>query len=219
MLGQRTQRIFLGISYGKIRQGCKPTDAGAVERKTKDGSSTWAIEYDFIQGQLVDLYFKHHEEYGNSYVLCIDDDNSHYSVQVNEDSKFGSQLMKAIPNLKQGQFYRFTPYDYMKDGKTKRGLNIAKLMSMRDESDGDRVENFYQNFTQGPDGSWASENKNGLPTFTGKKDDKDEWKIYSIQATKFLREQAQEYLKGQFKRVENAAADAKDDGAPNDLPF
>lgn len=191
-LHQRSDKIFLKISLGKIR---KKVDAGtlkAVPRELEDGTTIHELLWNGIDGVLSGLLMREHKEYGKSWSILLDDDKDHYSIQMQENSRYGMDLLRKLPNLHKGHVYSFTPYDFEVDGARKSGLSIKT-------DTGDKVQSFYQTFETGKEGETIVKNINGFPDFTGDRKDKDDWKIYFAQVTKILRLKAIDYLKQDFE--------------------
>lgn len=203
--------IYVNIAFGRIRMKASKDDPKAVERKNKSGESSWGIEYQSISGVLDDVKFRTHEEYGNSWNVFIKDGTDNYCLQISEDSRFGVDFLKKLPNLHRGEPYKFTPYDYEKDKKRKIGLSIV-------DGGNNKVQSFYEKFTEKGD-KWEVELLHGFPTFTGNSKDKDDLKIYFTQVAKFLRTQAQEFLKSKFSIIEEPKAETTEAGPESDLPF
>uniref|UniRef100_A0A6M3LYG3 Uncharacterized protein n=1 Tax=viral metagenome TaxID=1070528 RepID=A0A6M3LYG3_9ZZZZ len=217
-LNKSGQRTYVTIGFGKIRQKCKPDHPETVERKLQSGDPTYAIEYNSIDGILDNIYFKDDPKYGRSWNLLITSGNENFSVQVKEQTRYANDLLKCIPNLHKGKFYTFTPYDFEQNGKKKKGLSI------KDEAD-ERVENYYQKFTQLEGGKWQIENLHGYPSYEGDSKDKDELQIYFTRVLKFLRNEALQILQQkESETISENEPTTEDIPLPNedhqdDLPF
>jgi len=216
-LGQTSGLMYLSIGFGRIRRTANEGTEGAVERALKSGKKTYAIEYNYVSGTLVDIKFKDDTEYGKSWTLIIKDGDKDYGVQISEESRYASDLLKCMPNLHKNQYYKFTPYDFENNGKRKKGLSIKNEHA-------ERVENYYQDFNQ-VDGKWDIKNKYGFPVYEGDSKDTDELKIYFMRATKFLREKALEHVATHFGDGNNDPLLNQDNSEPgkdqpeDDLPF
>ena len=187
-----SNKIYLKVSYGMIRKKCEATAEGAVERKTKDGEKSYALEYRSLTGTLDEVSFRDDEDYGKSWSLDIVDEKLiAYSLQIQEDSRYGMDLLKKLPNLHQGDLLEITPYDFTKDSKRHCGLSIK-----RGE---EKISSYYQEFLETPEGKMKINNLHGFPDFTGDRKDKDEFRIYMIQTAKFLRTQGLRHLETEFK--------------------
>lgn len=217
-LHEPTNKIYLTVSLGRIRKKTTKEDASAKERQTEKGDTIYERVYNAVSGTLENITFFDHKEYGKSWTVLIKDGEDLYAVQVHENSRYGIDLLKKIPNLSKGRTVKITPYDFELNNKRKIGLSI--------EQSGIKVEPYYQKFTQLEDGKYKVENLHGFPNFDGDPKDKDDLKIYYTQVAKFLRGKAQEHIEGNFGRVlpesiadeiyKNESTDSPED---EDLPF
>lgn len=212
-LGESSSTLFLNVGYGRLRKKCKAETPGAVERKTKDGESTWALEYRYVEGILDSVFPREHEEFGRSWVVRILDGKESYSIQISEDSRYANDFLKRLPNLRKNQVIKIMPYDFTDDkGKRKVGLKITGPGE-------ERIENYYQEFIQEGD-KFSVINKHGYPEYGGDRKDKDELKIYFIKVTKFLREQSIHFIENQFQEISDTQREEFQEGPPeDDLPF
>lgn len=188
---QSIQRIFMAISYGKIREKATAETPNAIARELKDKSKVYELVYDSISGILEDVVFVDDPKYGKQWKLRIKDGSEHYQVQVLEDSRYGLDLLKKLPNLRKGGIYRFKPYDFTRNNKRKAGIAIT------DQTD-QKIESFFQKFTGSDAEGWTVEDLHGFPPFTGNARDKDDLKVYFIQVAKFLRTKALEHINSNF---------------------
>jgi hypothetical protein len=224
MLQETTNRKYLTVGYGRIRSKCDATNSKAVERVTKKGEKTYAIEYQSITAQLEKIYYKESLEYGNAWAVQLKDGVDLYSLQISEQSRECGDLLKRIPNLVYGQVYKFTPFDFQAEKGRKRGLSIKNI---GDES----IENYYQNFEKLPDGKWKITNLYGFPEYTGDPKDRDELKLHYATVNVFLKKSALKFLNTQ-QPIESATPGHEhenivdddipmpvDDGAEDGLPF
>ena len=160
-----------------------------------------------------------HEEYGKQWTLLVDDEPEHLALQIHEDSRYGTDLLRKIPKLKKGMAIKIMPHDFKdQDDQVRCGLSIT------DEIKQEKVTSYYQRFEDQGEGKKPKViNLYGYPEFDGKWTDKDETKVYFIKLAKFLRNNALEYLQKGFKDYEGvpAAAAVPADQQPekDDLPF
>jgi hypothetical protein len=185
-LQEVSHKQYLSVGFGRIRKKCNPDDPKAIERMTQKGEKTYAIEYKSIEGVLEDITFRDDPQYGKSWSIHIRDIDQVFCVQIPEQSRYATDLLKKIPNLHRGMKYKFTPYDYEKNRKRKVGLAI--------DSTTGKIESFYQKFTGNEAEGWKVENLHEYPTYDGDPKDEDELKIYFTRTTKFLRIKAFAYL-------------------------
>lgn len=201
-LHEQSHRTYLNVSLGKLRQACTETTPKATSRVTKEGKTIWELVYTGISGKLSSVIFKDHPDYGRSWTLIIDDMGKEFAVKVPEESRAGIDLLKKLPNLKQGDIYSFTPYDFEVNGQRKSGLSIKDAFDTK-------IESYYQKFSE-VNGKFKVENLHDFPTPDGdtNKYTKDDWKIYFIRVSKFLREKALEYLKSFKLKIGEVNSDA-----------
>jgi hypothetical protein len=230
MLGETTNRQYLNVGYGRIRQKCDKENPKAVEHTTQKGDKNYAIEYAFLLGILDGISYRQSQDYGNSWNIDISDGKDHYRLQIPEQSRECGDLLKRIPNLQKGLVYKFTPFDFKKDGKSKKGLSIKDV--------GDKpTESYYQKYTKIGEDKWNVENIHEFPGpgFDVEAADSDDWKVYFIIVNKFLREKTLAFLRTWDSNVPPETAEVKaepetheDAGIPfdevppsdmNDLPF
>jgi hypothetical protein len=216
MLGESTNRQYLTIGYGRVRRKCDKDNPKAVERETKKGEKTYAIEYTFIQGALERIYYKESKEYGNKWDVLMKDGKDNYCLQIPEQSREAGDLMKRIPNLVIGQVYKFTPYD-MKDekdpAKHKRGLSIKDV-------GGTVIESYFQKYEKNGEG-WKVTNLHGFPEpeKPTKDMDSDDWKVHFIKVNKFLRENALKFLANLTTEPQEKTETADDIPDPSNADF
>lgn len=187
-LSERESVTYLRASMGKLRKKTTKEDPKAVEWKDDDGVSHYDLVYGNLIGALVGVYFKDHPEYGRQWSIKVKAGQQFYSVQMTENSRYGIDFLKKLPNLVQGERYKFTPWEMETDGKKKGGLAIVRV------SDEEKIGSFFQTFTDLGNGQWDITNIRNFPDFTGDRNDKDDWKSYYIQVTKFLRNYALKFL-------------------------
>jgi len=192
-LNQSVKRIYLSIGYGKLRIKCEPTTPGAVRRENEKGTF-YAIEYSSIDGILEGISFKEDPEFGNEWRIAVRDGSDNFVIQVKENSQYCRDLLKKLPNLRKGNIYKFTPYDFedVKANKRRMGLSI------KDDADA-KIGSYYQRYSEGKE---YPDNINGFPDYTCKWTDKDEVKIYGLRVTSFLRKESLAFLSGEF--IKNA---------------
>ena len=207
-------KAYFRVAYGAIRRTCQEGEPDAESRTTKDGKVVWEKVWGYLKGTLIGITHDLHDEWGHSWQLHIDDDQV-YVLQIQEDSRYGGDLLKKIPNLKIGTEYTFTPYDFTPKGEEKRKVGF----SITDESTGEKVQSHYHKFDKA-NGKTKIEYLNGFPDpgdTTGW--DKDDWKAFNIKATKVMRNAALQLVHEPDSAV--AQSSVNDAPAPTeaDLPF
>lgn len=214
-LKELSNKTYLRVSYGRICKTCDKDTPKAVSRVTSKGDTIYELIWESITAALDSITFRDDEKFGKSWNLGLVDGEDSYILQINEDSRFGVDFLKKVPNLYHGKVYTFKPYDYEKNGKRKAGIWISEDFTNA------KIESYYQEFTQKPDGSWDIKDLHDFPTFEGDSKDKDDLKIYFVKLAKFLRTNAMKHIQGNFQKV----APVKQEAEPptpkveEDLPF
>jgi hypothetical protein len=200
-LNEGSNRIYVNFSYGMVRKKCDPSHPKAVPRELKDRTVIHEQVWRSLTGILEDVLFKTHDEYGNSWNINLKDDNEEFSAQVQENSRYGADFLRKLPNLRHGQIYTFLPYDFEHNGKRNVGLSIT-------DQEGNKIPSYYQEFSE--DKNVPPKNLHGFPTYDGDWSDKDETKIYFTRVTKFLRLEAQKYLEKDFRTAPPVSIEDED---------
>jgi hypothetical protein len=217
-LNESVRKTYLRVSYGKICKTCDETTPKAIKRVTKDEKVVWELQWESITAKLDSIAFRDDEKFGKSWNVGLIDGDDLYVLQINEDSRFGIDFLKQVPNLRHGRTYTFRPYDYEKNNKRKAGIWITEIAFEGTEK---RVESFYQEFTQKSDGKWDVKNLNGFPEFDGDVKDKDDLKIYFVKLAKFLRSEALKHIQAGFQSNDPVVSHEPEPPAKpeDDLPF
>lgn len=219
-LQEPSNKMYLSVGFGKIRKKCEPSHPKAVERETQSGAKTYALEYNSLSGILTGITFRESEEYGNSWTLLVDDGEEHFALQVREQSREGDALLKRIPNLHKGEWYRIAPYKFTPEGADKEKIGIS-IKTKDDKS----IDDYYHVFTpkENEAEGFNVKTMNGFPEYEGPRNDKEEFKIYLTRARKFMRGLALSYLKSQgFETVVEdvrQASEVTDVEKSTNLPF
>ena len=103
-----SNREYSNVGFGKLRRKCEAGDLGAIEREV-EGKKLYAIEHPNLTGYITGLKLDTEGDYGNRWIVLMDDGEKKYGVQVKEDSRYGTDLLKIIPNIKNGIEYTIDP--------------------------------------------------------------------------------------------------------------
>jgi len=207
MLTQHKDNNYLSIlGDGTIRMVVPQGTEGAVirEYETSDGKkgSKWELVYNSIEGKIVDAQF-FEGDYGKLLQITVNDGIEPLVLSINTTQPFGEDLMKKLPRLDISKDVKLSPYAITGDnGKTTKGISVMQ--------NGEKIKNFFYD---------GEKNLNGFPTPDGdvKKFMKDDWKIYFLQARKFLVKHTEENFITKFKKVEPVTTYPKNDLGPS--PF
>ena len=206
-----TSKIYLNISFGKLRQKATESTPGAISRVNKLNETVWEKVYGWITGKITGIYYKEHAEYGNSYEVTINDGQESYNVSLNEDSKYCRDFLSKLPNIDLNRDVTLSPYDFKPQGEDR---NIKGLSIKQDEI---KLENYFIKKDENNGLSFL----HGYPERDGELS-KSQWKIYSIKVQEFLNE----YTKANIiptlseQNLSNVSNEPIDDSSEDDdLPF
>lgn len=215
----QSDRTYLSVGFGKIRQknqsnGEKVTKdtPNAVKRTTQSGNESWAIEYDFCEGKIENIFYRQDENYGNSFEVVLSDVADEYQLSFKEDSRFWTDLMKKLPNIDLSERVKLFAYDFESKGKRYVGMSV--------EQNGQKIQSFY---SKKVGDSWKE--ANGFPSADGVDwKDKDELNIYLIKVRKFLRNEFKTRIEPKFEKVKEATKSTYElpgdiEELAQDLPF
>lgn len=204
-------KIYISVGFGKLRQKSlenkdkvtKDTP-GAKMRKTQQGSESWALEFDWLDGIIENIFYKEDAEHGNSFEVVMVDVMDRYQISFKDDSRFWFDLAKKLPNIDLKQKVKLNPYDFTdKSGKRIVGLSV--------EQNGKKIESFYSK--KDDKGGYLTLHNFPTPDLDMNWKDKDEVKIYTIKVKKFLKNELETKILPKFQ-VQNTPTIEVD----NDLP-
>lgn len=163
-------------SDGTLRMPVPEGTEGATVREyeTSDGKKGVKHELVFnkLEGKITKVEF-FDGEFGKLIQLTVTDDSGDVVLSVNTSQNYGEDLMKKLPNINFDLPVAFSPYSFEDDkGKVRKGISIVQ--------NDNKIQNFFYDPVK-------QKNINGYPDpEPGKEYDKEDWKVYFIQARKFL---------------------------------
>lgn len=124
--GNSTNAIFYGISNGKIVRQFPTKSEGTIERVNKAGKTVHEKFYDYLDGKILDISVKEHEEYGKFWVVTLQDTESGESqiLQFNYSSGYANGFLKALPNVDLTSKVKISPSAKKEGDKTKTTIFI-----------------------------------------------------------------------------------------------
>lgn len=176
------------------------------EYETSDGKkgSKWELIFKSLSGKISNLYI-HEGDYGANLMVTLAYDGGEDTISIGTGTPFGEDFMKKLPNINLDEYVEIQPYSFEDDkGKIKRGISIKQ---------GDRkIQNFFYKPSDVEGG--RGENINGYPNPTGDTSNytKDDWKIYFMQARRFLVKYTEENFLPKF--AGKTTVTVTTDGAP-----
>lgn len=189
------------------------------EYETRDGAK--AVKYErtvsALSGYIEDVSI-FDGDYGKTINIRLDENEEGQSpvIQLNAGTTYGEDFLKKAPNIDFGKEVRFSPFAFTsEEGKEIRGISITQKEGEEDV----KVKNFFYDTEQ-------KTNINGYPEPDGSTEDysKEDWKIYFLQARKFLLAYFAENVvpKIQFRedrpKTVSRAEDVEEIN-PDDIPF
>ncbi|MBF0553773.1 MAG: hypothetical protein HQK96_04365 [Nitrospirae bacterium] len=173
---------------------------------SKSGLETWALEYDEISGIVVGLFYKEADgDYSASYELLLKDGPDLFHLSLKDDDSITFSIIETLINVDKNKEVSIRPYDYEKDGKRKRGVNIKQGES--------RVPSDLREYN---DGKWSYKNGYPVPEKDTFSNDKKR-KLYSANVSIFMKEYFDFKLDGLFKSEQQKPEPASHE--VSDLPF
>jgi hypothetical protein len=199
-------------SDGTLRLTVPEGTEGAVYREyeTSDGKkgSKWELIFKSLSGKISNLQ-THDGDYGMNLMLSLEYDGGEDTISIGTGTPFGEDFMKKLPNINLDEYIDFAPYAFTDDaGKIRKGVSIKQ---------GDtKIQNYFYKPSEEKGGK--GENVNGYPNPEGdtSKYTKDDWKIYFMQARKFLVKHTEENFLPKF--ADKAHVKVTVDGTPVQAP-
>lgn len=182
-------------SDGTIRLVVPEGTEGAKYREyeTSDGKkgSKWELIYKSLSGKISNLQW-YEGDYGTNLMVTLAyDDGEGNTVEdtlsLGTSTPFGEDFMKKLPNINLDEVVVLSPFSFVDEGgKNRRGISITQ---------GDtKIKNFFYD---------ADKKKNihkyPNPDFDIDKASKDDWKLYFMQARKFLTKYLDEHFMPRFE--------------------
>lgn len=154
-LGQNEggKKIFVTCSHGvfvqRMKEATKDTIEREIEKGPNKGKTIHELHYQTIEGQLLNIEKKSHEDYGDSWEFTID-----VSVNPEDDEKiiltvksgYAKNIIMRLPNINFRHDVVLTAYSFTPKGQSKERKGISVAQS------GNKVEPYY-----------TKEKPNGLP--------------------------------------------------------
>ncbi len=181
-----------------VKEGTEGSEVREYE--TSDGKKGKKTEMVFqkLTGKITNVAFQD-GDFGKMLQLTVSDDAGDLVLSVSTEQNFGEDIMKKLPNIDLSKEVTISPFTFEDDkGKTKKGVTITQ--------NDVKIKNFFYDEA-------AKQNSNGYPNVeVGKTYDKDDWKIYFMQARKFL----VGYITEKFV---NTSTPASNEINPDDVPI
>lgn len=186
---------FYKIKEGSFRLKTTQDDPKAVTRpyinpKTDEKGTAYERVFPALNGVISNIYFSE---------VILDDGTKLRSLNIKmgedsqgaeaiatmpEDSRFATDFLSKLPNIKLDKPVRMAPFDFEKDGPRRVGISITQESRESDIGAGpDKVESFFvEKMVIGTETKYK--NLHGYPEATD--EDKSDWPFYYKKVNKFL---------------------------------
>lgn len=216
---------FYNIIDGTFRQKVDQNHPDAVRRdwKSADGKMS-GTKYERVVnalfGYIKDIQFVQ-GEYGLNIHITLDENEDGESpvISLGSASREGEDFLKKLPNVDLSKEVRLRPFAF--DGDENREVRGLEIMQQDEEgSFTNKITNFFRDQDK-------KENINGYPNPPKENMDMDadDWKVYFIQARKFLIEYIKENVspkltpQGKKDMAHDVALESLGQPNPDDIPF
>lgn len=168
---------YLSIIAGKLSQKVNEGTDGAVKREYDvDGNKgvKWELQYKNLSGFITKMEFRQ-TDYGEMFTVTIEQDWEVDVLSMNTDSRYFADFWRKLKWIDLWETVTLNPYDFEKNGKQIRGLDIRQGW--------EKITDQYFDWEKKESLHW-------LPSVTDaerKKYDKDDWKIFFVKIKKFLK--------------------------------
>lgn len=173
---EERKRYISILADGKFHESVSMGTEDSIirEYETSDGKkgSKNELVYSRITATIVNISFLE-GDYGEILHLGIKGEEGEAIITVNTTSRFGSDIMKRLPNINLNESVEFAPWSMDAEGRKRTGIVLKQ--------NGEKVESFFE--AQTGDGKWIV--KNGFPK-ANQDSTKSQWKLYFLQVTEFL---------------------------------
>jgi len=171
------------IADGSIRIQTDKNDPEAVLREYEvDGvkGEKYELKYSSLAGLIKKIVFQD-GKFGVQLQITIQDDEE-YILSMPVGSNFGSDILKKLPNVDLAMGVKFKPYSFIdkETNKNKKGVTVYQGDNA-DENE-NKIKDFFYD---------GKKNINDFPV-AKKGTEGDDWKVYFIGVTKFLRQYTEE---------------------------
>lgn len=165
------------LGDGTIRLSVTEETEGAVKREYETSDKKTGVKFELIfselSGKITGLNFQD-GDYGKNIQIEVTDGEP-IVLSLNTASNFGEDFLKKLPNIDLTKDVILRPYSFEDDnGKLRKGITVLQA--------GGKIQSYFYDVE-------GKKNVNGYPTPDPKKVksfDTDDWKVYFIEARKFL---------------------------------
>ena len=144
-VGKLFEAIFYTVSNGRIVRQFQNKTSSSIERTNKNGRVVHEEIYDYLEGTIIDIVIKEHDEYGKFWSVTLkDNEDTIQNLQFNYSSGYAAGFLKALPNIDIKKSIKIIPNAKKINEKIKTTIFITQ---------NDKAAKWY----------FTKENPNGLP--------------------------------------------------------
>lgn len=209
-----TNRYITILSDGRFHETVPEGTEGAIKREyeTSDGKkgTKFEVVYEKLEAKITYVDFQD-GNYGEQIKITFAEGDNDLTLSQGVATNFGEDLLKKLPGVDFSKKVSVNPYAFAdeKTGKMKKGVTLYQ--------DGKKISNFFYNEVD-------KKAQNGFPVPEGdtKKYKSDDWKLFYLQARKFLVGYAKTNIVPKFKGTEEKSDPVDypaEDINPEDIPF
>lgn len=190
--------VYLSVlSDGKFHQTVTKETEGAVlrEYETSNGQKgqKWELLASSVEGKITNLEIRD-GDYGKQLQITMQSGDDTCTISLQTSSNFGEDFMKKLPSISPDEVIKVAPFAFTDDkGKQRRGITVyrqsgEKVVDHYHKKEGDKIVAV-----------------NGYPAIPADANgwDSDEWKLYFMNARKFLIEETKKHPLFNQKPVAN----------------
>jgi hypothetical protein len=199
----QTDRIYLSIVQGSLRQVVPEGTPDAVVRKWEAGGQT-GIKHELVHraitGKIVGVSFYEGETGGRKFQninLSFDADEGKKTpvISTGTGTRYCRDILKKLPNIDFNEEVKIRPFAFTPEGEDKEVIGVEILQRDGRGEFAKKIQSYFHK----KDGD-KTISINGYPTPEGKTEDytQEDWQIFGNQVKKFLVQYTREKICPKF---------------------
>lgn len=213
MLSTRSKKRYISIfSDGTFRENVDKHTEGAVERihEKQDGSKVtkWELIYNDLRAHITGIEFLE-SEYGEKINITFSNGTMELVLSGLVSSPFMEDIMKKLPNVNLERTLWVAPYAMeLENGKTRKGVSIKQGT--------EKITSFFYDGKTNVNG-YPDHDAVALKKLKKPSEVKEFWKIYFMQARRFLIAYTQENVCPKLQKQTSEGNSFDDFGADTEM--
>ena len=199
-----TNKQYLSIVQGSLRQSVPKGTEGAIEREWEAGGNKGIkheIAFSAIKGFIKDVSFFDGESNGRKFqnlniVLDENENGKQPVISVGVGTRYASDILKKLPSIDFDKEVHIRPYAFTPEGEDKTVTGVEIMQPDRIGKFVYKVDSHFHS----KDGGGKTIVKNGFPVPEGdtKEYTQDDWKVFYLQVRRFLVNYTKEHICPRF---------------------